>query len=99
MSREELNKELNKAIGQRVQEIRTRCNLSLEDFSVILDVTPDFLGLIERGERSLPIRHLVVLSTLFPVSQEYITTGVGKPPIRFFDTPILFLKQYFRRTS
>lgn len=86
-----MNAEINKDVGQRVQELRIKHDLTLEELSEFLGVTPGFLGLIERGKRGLTIRLLIMLSALFRVSQEYLTLGV-RPPIKFTDNPLVFLK-------
>jgi len=83
---------MNNDVGQRVRDLRMEYNLTIEKLSDILDITPGFLGLIERGERGVTIPRLVELSKIFHVSQEYLTTGCGEVPIKFTDNPMVFLK-------
>jgi len=72
---DEWGKEMDKEIGQRVQGMRLKCRMSLEHFSILVGVSPNYLDLIERGERTLSVLHLIKLSTLFQEPQEYITLG------------------------
>jgi len=95
MRSEQLCKIMDKEIGQRLQNIRMKCGMPIENFSVILGVTPEVLDLIERGEHSLPVQQLVILSNLFQVSQEYITTGSNRA-IKFTDYLMGLLKNTFR---
>lgn len=46
------------AIGRRIREERTLRGLSIEKLAEMAEVTPSFLGLIERGERKLSVHTL-----------------------------------------
>jgi len=46
------------SIGRRVREERTLRGLSIEKLAELAEVTPSFLGLIERGERKLSVHTL-----------------------------------------
>lgn len=46
------------AIGRRIREERTLRGLSIEKLAEQAEVTPSFLGLIERGERKLSVHTL-----------------------------------------
>jgi len=98
MNSEQYIKNMDKEIGQRIRDLRVKSNLTVEELSDFLVITPGYYGLIERGERSLPIRYLVTLSTIFQVSQEYITTGSGKKPIKFTN-PKVFLENAIKLYS
>jgi len=66
---------VNREVGQRVRDLRIAYPFTIEEFSEILGITPGYLGLIESGARGITIRHLIMISKMFQVSQEYITTG------------------------
>jgi len=69
------NATVNREVGQRVRDLRIKHPFTIEEFSEILGVTPGYLGLIESGARGISIRHLIMISAMFQVSQEYITLG------------------------
>lgn len=46
------------SIGRRIREERTLRGLSIEKLAELAEVTPSFLGLIERGERKLSVHTL-----------------------------------------
>lgn len=46
------------SIGRRIREERTLRSLSIEKLAELAEVTPSFLGLIERGERKLSVHTL-----------------------------------------
>ena len=83
---------MNTEVGLRLRELRVEYNLSIEKLADILDISPGFLGLIERGERGITLPRLVELCEIFHVQQEYLTTGNGEQPKKFADNPMEFLK-------
>jgi len=46
------------SIGRRIREERTLRGLSIEKLAELAEITPSFLGLIERGERKLSVHTL-----------------------------------------
>ena len=56
---------LNKTIGMNLQVQRELKGISQDDFAKVLDISPAYLGLIERGERTVTSRILeCAVSTL-----------------------------------
>ena len=43
--------QLRKIIGANIRKLREDRNISIEELSAMLDLTPGFIGLIERGQR------------------------------------------------
>ena len=56
-----------KLLGQRIREERQKRNLTIEQFSEIIDITPAFLGLIENGKRGLSIKKLIEIANYFDI--------------------------------
>ncbi len=55
-------------LGNRIKEERLKRNLSREELAEIIDISPSFLGLIERAERGLSI------DTLYSIASAYGAT-------------------------
>lgn len=70
MDRKEL-----KRIGERVRAYRISKNLSQEDTSDKVGITPKFYGMIERGEKGMSIDTLIKLKNLLDIDLEYLFFG------------------------
>lgn len=53
------NVQLNKKIGSNIRNKRRALNMSLNDLADLVNLTPGFLGLIERGHRGGSIESLI----------------------------------------
>ena len=53
-----------KRIGNRIRQEREKLNFSREKFAEIVDLSPNFLGQIERGEASMSLDTLVKMIPL-----------------------------------
>lgn len=84
--------ELNREIGQRIRALRLSYNLSMDELSNLLEITPGFLGLVERGERGATIERLTALGRIFRVSLDYLVLGLESTPIKRTDDSIKFLE-------
>lgn len=57
-----------KVLSVRIREERIKRNLTIEQLAEIINVSPSFLGLVERGDRGLSIEKLCKLAGVFGVS-------------------------------
>jgi len=62
-------------IGRKLREERIYRNLNLKECAKILGVSSSFLGLLERGERSISLDRLVKFCSVFGVDADYILLG------------------------
>lgn len=60
------------ALGKRLREERIHCGLTQEQVAEFINVSTTYIGLIERGERSVTLDKLVSLSQCFHVSVDYL---------------------------
>ena len=87
-----MQKELQKAVGQRVRKLRLQAGYSQEAFADHCGVHRTFMGTIERGETNLSLQNLariaaglgITLSKLFSGIERQSATlpggdGAGKP--------------------
>lgn len=58
--------------AQRLIELRKEKELTQTDISIILDTSRVYYGEYERGNRPLPVEHLITLSKYYNVSTDYI---------------------------
>lgn len=63
--------------GERVREIRSSLNLTLEKFGDKLGVTKTAVSRIERGERNLTEQMTKSICREFSVDYGWLTTGIG----------------------
>ena len=87
-------------VGNNVRILRTERGLSIDVLARLLDITPGYLGLIERGERGTNALTLVKLSKLLEVSVDYLLSDSGKESPHKADTAIdIKLKNLVTLTS
>jgi len=64
----EMTKEqLRKNIGKNIRRERMSRNISIDEFASMLDLTPGFIGLMERGTRGTTTSCLYKVSAIFGV--------------------------------
>ncbi|ABR46978.1 transcriptional regulator, XRE family [Alkaliphilus metalliredigens QYMF] len=61
-----------KLIGNKIRKERILLDLTLEELAEILDLSPSYMGLIERGQRGVSIETLYKLSTTLNVTTDYL---------------------------
>ncbi|MCL2566394.1 MAG: helix-turn-helix domain-containing protein [Defluviitaleaceae bacterium] len=61
-----------KEIGQRIQNLRKSAGLSVDRLAEILEITPNFLTLIEKGECYPTLKAVMGISNILNVSMDYI---------------------------
>jgi transcriptional regulator with XRE-family HTH domain len=69
---------LRKAMGKRLRGVREDFGMSREELSAELGITPNFLGLIERGGRGISAEKLVKICEIFQCTSDYLLTGKEK---------------------
>ena len=69
-----------KLLGKRIREERLRLNLTQEQLSEKVNVTPSYLGAVERGEKSMTLEKLIDLVNVLGVSVDYILSDMIYAP-------------------
>lgn len=64
-----------KEIGKRIRGERLKNRLTIEKLCEMLEVSPSFIGLVERGESGISLEKLYRLSEIFNVSCDYLLKG------------------------
>jgi len=64
-------------IKERIKEIRTKLNVSQQDFANRVFISQTLLGEIELGNRKATGKTLQLISTEFNVNKEWILSGEG----------------------
>lgn len=67
-----------KRIGNRIRQEREKLNFSREKFAEIVNLSPNFLGQIERGEASMSLETLIKISKNLRISLDYIIFGSSR---------------------
>jgi len=71
-----MEKKINyREIGDKIRIERERFGISREKFSELLNLSPFFVGQIERGERKMSISTLINVSECLHVSIDYLIFG------------------------
>lgn len=65
----------DKAIGERIRNERKLFHLTQEQLSEALGITPNYLGEIERGRRSLTRKVATKLCNYFGLTYDYLYNG------------------------
>lgn len=60
------------ALGKRLREERMRCGMTQEQTAEYINVSTTYIGLVERGERSVTLEKLVLFSKCFHVTVDYL---------------------------
>lgn len=60
------------ALGQRIREERCKLNLTQEKLAEDVDLTPAYIGQIERGERKVTLEKLVAIVNRLGVTVDYV---------------------------
>lgn len=59
-------------LGRRIREERIRSGLTQEQTAEYINVSTAYIGLIERGERSVTLEKIILLADCFHVSVDYL---------------------------
>ena len=63
------------AIGKRIRLAREGLNMTRDNLSEFIEITPYFLGQIERGERNMSVKTLIKISGCLNTSIDYLIYG------------------------
>ncbi|EKQ54379.1 MAG: putative transcription factor, MBF1 like protein [Clostridium sp. Maddingley MBC34-26] len=69
-----------KQIGQRIRNERAKLNLNREKFAEILELSTNFVGQIERGEKKMSLDTLVKISDCLHISLDFLIRGKDISP-------------------
>ncbi len=64
-----------KQIGQRIRNERIKLNLNRDKFAEILDLSTNFVGQIERGEKKMSLSTLIKISDCLHISLDFLIRG------------------------
>lgn len=67
------------ALGRRIREERLKLNLTQERLAEDVDLSPAYIGQIERGERSLTLEKLVAVVNRLGVTVDYMLSDSVHP--------------------
>ena len=67
-------------MGSKIKEARQNMGLTQEQLSEIVDVTPAFIGHIERGERSVSLKTLFAIGKKLKISFDYLLSEISYSP-------------------
>jgi transcriptional regulator with XRE-family HTH domain len=74
--------QLQKALGQRVRQLRLRKGYSQEAFADHCGVHRTFMGTIERGETNLSLQNLARIATGFGITLSKLFSGIERQTVR-----------------
>lgn len=66
-------------MGQRITKERKLLGLSREKLAEFMNVSPYFIGQLERGERKMGFDTFIKISNVLHVSLDYLAKGDRKP--------------------
>ena len=64
-----------KELGARIRAERKKNKLTIERLCELLEVSPSFIGLVERGPSGISLEKLCKLSEILHVSTDYLLKG------------------------
>lgn len=65
--------------NQRIRDLREDADLKQENIAKLLDTSQTVYSRYERGERELPINHLIKLCIFYDISPEYVLCFTNEP--------------------
>lgn len=65
----------NHAIGERIRKEREKSRLTRENLAEMLDLSPLYIGQLERGERQMSLDTLVKVSDHLHIPTDYLIYG------------------------
>lgn len=71
-----------KEIGKRIRNEREKLELTREKFAELLDLSPNFVGQVERGEKQMSLATLVNISDCIRVSLDYLVKGTADDEVQ-----------------
>ena len=65
-----------RVIGSRVRELRLRHKMTQEHLAELVDISPSFIGHIERGEKKPSLETMSRLTMVLETSMDYLILGI-----------------------
>ncbi|MBP5597923.1 MAG: helix-turn-helix transcriptional regulator [Pseudobutyrivibrio sp.] len=65
-------------MNTRIKNLRTELGLSQEDFAKQLNISRNFIWMIEKGEREPSDRTVLDICRIFHVNEDWLRTGMGE---------------------
>ena len=62
-------------ISNRIRLIRFRLNMNKNEFANLLEISPQYLGSVEKGENCLSVEKIILLAKKANISTDYILLG------------------------
>lgn len=62
-------------VGKRIQQVRMRQGYTQEEFAEKLNIERSFVSKLERGEKSPSVDILVLISSTFDITTDYLLLG------------------------
>lgn len=86
-----MNTQTNYNIGERVRQLRIKCGLSQEQLALQADITPAYLGLVERNQRNPTVRIIEQICNTLNISlMDFFSNQTGED--RIDNTDLLSLQ-------
>ncbi len=79
------------SLGKRLREERIQCGMTQEQVAESINVSTTYIGLIERGERSVTLEKLVLLAQCFHVTIDFLLQDSVAPTETIQDRQMLSL--------
>ena len=79
------------SLGKRLREERIQCGMTQEQGAESINVSTTYIGLIERGERSVTREKLVLLAQCFHVTIDFLLQDSVAPTETIQDRQMLSL--------
>lgn len=70
------------SMGERIRKMREKYGITQFELSEAIDISPSYMGLVERGERQLSTKRILELCRFFKVSTDYILLGTDEVNIQ-----------------
>lgn len=67
-----------RSLGNRIRQERININMTQEALAEKANISPSFMGQIERGDRKLSLETLVSISKVLGISLDYLVYGDSK---------------------
>ena len=64
-------------MNERIRELREFLGKSQEDFAQSLELSRNYISLVENGQRTMSSHTIKVLCTLYDVNENWLRTGEG----------------------
>ncbi len=64
-------------MNERIRELREFLGKSQEDFAQSLELSRNYISLVENGQRNMSSHTIKVLCTLYDVNENWLRTGEG----------------------